>query len=217
MKRVAMSEWSLIVITSLLGQGRYYLLLAVLLFFPRAAIAGLVNPTVIDTIPVPVRAFGVAVNPGTERLYVSSGDFSGLVSVINTQTNKIITEIPVGDGPQGIAVNPVTNLIYAVNVRDQTVSVIDGFTNKVVDTIPGLDFRPRELAINPVTNMIYVGNEGNQAGTTLAVINGSTNSIVQNITVGTGPTGVAVNPNTNRIYTANEDGTVSVVNGSTNP
>lgn len=37
--------------------------LAILLFSPAAAIAGLINPTVIDTIPVPVRAFGVAVNP----------------------------------------------------------------------------------------------------------------------------------------------------------
>ena len=35
MKRVAMSEWSLIVITSLLGQGRYYLLLAVFCSFQR--------------------------------------------------------------------------------------------------------------------------------------------------------------------------------------
>ena len=81
--------------------------------------------------------------------------------------------------------------------------MIDGFTNKVIDTIPGFSFRPRELAINPMTNMIYVGNEGNQAGTTLAVINGSMNTIVKNITVGLGPTGVAVNPTTNRIYTAN--------------
>ena len=88
MKRVAMREWWLSVVTLLLSQAPTHLLLAVLLFSPTAAIAGLVNPAVIDTIPVPVRAFGVAVNPGTNRLYVSAGDFSGLVSVIDTEQIK---------------------------------------------------------------------------------------------------------------------------------
>jgi YVTN family beta-propeller protein len=172
---------------------------------------------VVDTIAVPIRAFGVAVNPGTDRLYVSSGDVSGFVSVFNTVTDGQVAQIPVGDGPQGVAVDVVTNRIYAVNVRDQTVSVIDGNSHSVIDTIPGLDFRPRLLGINPVTNMIYVGNEGNGSGTTLAVINGATDKIVQNITVGTGPSGVAVNPITGRIYTANgTSNTVSVVDGSTN-
>jgi YVTN family beta-propeller protein len=218
MRRVTVREWSLSLVVLVCGQAPTRLLLAALLFSSPAAIAGgLTNPAVIDTIPVPIHAFGVAVNPGTDRLYVSAGDFSGLVSVIDTQTDKEITEIPVGDGPQGIAANPVTNRVYVVNVRDQTVSVIDANINKVIDTIPGLDFRARLLGINPTTNTIYVGNEGNGTGTTLAVINGFTDRIIQNIPVGTGPHGVAVNPNTNRIYTANDtSNTVSVVDGSTN-
>ncbi|WP_435010860.1 YncE family protein [Tundrisphaera lichenicola] len=187
------------------------------LLFPSVAAAGFMNPGVIDTIPVPVRAFGVAVNPLTDRLYVSAGDVFGLVSVVDTQTNTDLTEIHVGDGPQGIAVNPVTNRVYAVNVRDQTVSVIDANTNAVIATISGLAFRPRSLGINRLSNTIYVANEGNGSGTTLSVINGYTNAIIQDIHVGTGPNGVAVNSHTNRIYTANgTSNTVSVVDGSTN-
>ena len=175
------------------------------------------QPTVVATLPVPVRAFGVSVNPNTNRLYVTAGDFSGLVVVFDTRSNTEITQIPVGDGPQGVAVNPVTNRIYVVNVRDQTVSVINGNTNSVIDTIPGFDFRPRYIDINTLTNRIYVGNEGNGGGTTLAVINGSTDKIIQNVPVGFGPAGIAVNPVTNRIYTANGgSNTVSVVDGTTN-
>ena len=193
------------------------LILTVFLFSPDGAAAGFMNPAAIDTIAVPVRAFGMAINPATDRLYCEARQLSGLVSVINTVTNAQVALIPVGDGPQGVAVDAVTNRVYAVNVRDQTVSVIDGNTNTVIDTIPGLDFRPRLLGINPVTNTVYVGNEGNGSGTTLAVINGLTDKIVQNITVGTGPSGVAVNPVTNRIYTANgTSNNVSVVDGSTN-
>jgi len=37
----------------------------------------------------------------------------------------------------------------------------------------------------------------------VSVINGSTNTVTTNVSVGSGPTGVAVNPNTNTIYVAN--------------
>ena len=149
-----------------------------------------------------------------------SGGLNGTLSIIDPATDKEIARITTGGllgGAQGVAVNPVTNFIYLANVVNQTVPVVDASTNSLITTIPGLGPTPRELAVNPATNMIYVGNEGNGTGTTLSVINGATNTVVQNITVGTGPEGVAVNPITNRIYTANDgDNTVSVINGSTN-
>ena len=51
----------------------------------------------------------------------------------------------------------------------------------------------------------------------MSIINGSTNNVIKNVTVGGGPRDVAVNPTTNMAYVANGDNnTVSIINGSTN-
>lgn len=51
----------------------------------------------------------------------------------------------------------------------------------------------------------------------VSVIDGSTNTVVDEIEVGTEPYGIVVNPNTNKIYIVNSgSGSVSVLNGATN-
>jgi YVTN family beta-propeller protein len=63
--------------------------------------------------------------------------------------------------------------------------------------------------VNPIRNRIYVANAGSN---TVSVIDGTTNTVVATVTVGTTPFGVAVNPTTNRIYVTNSgSNTVSVI------
>ena len=146
--------------------------------------------------------------------------------------------IAVGEFPYGVAVNPITNMTYVANFDSDSVSVIDEELltgNK--STISGRnstqagqgnnaavghenikDFpvvvSPYGVAVNPFTNMTYVTSY--YLGT-VSVIDGRTNSLVGNVTVGDGPTSVAVNPFTNLIYVANfNSNTVSVINGTTN-
>jgi len=68
------------------------------------------------------------------------------------------------------------------------------------------------------TNKIYVSNVGLGATPgTLSVIDGSTNNLIDTITVGLAPKIIAFDQSTNRIYVANQgSGTVSVIDGSTN-
>jgi YVTN family beta-propeller protein len=52
---------------------------------------------------------------------------------------------------------------------------------------------------------------------TVSVIDGKTNNVVENVTVGKHPSGVAVDPNTNMAYVSNSgSNTVSVIDGKTN-
>src|SRR5690606_21909227 len=86
--------------------------------------------------------------------------------------------------------------------------------HEVVDTVEGVGNGPLGVAVNPVTNLVYVANSLDD---TVTVIDGSTNEVIEAVTVGNGPYGVAVNPNTNRIYAANYfSNTVTVIDGSTN-
>jgi YVTN family beta-propeller protein len=149
---------------------------------------------------------GVAVNPTTNRIYVTNY-YSHNVSVINGGTNTVVATVPVGSGPYGVAVNPTTNRVYVAN-NWGNVSVIDGGTNTVVATVP-VGSGPEGVAVNPATNRIYVANNWSDS---VSVVDGGTNTVVATVPVGSGPEGVAVNPTTNRIYVANYlDATVSVI------
>ena len=143
----------------------------------------------------------MGVNPVTGKVYVTNNSASGSVTVIDgapmgyaPAPNPIAT----GAGPSFIAVNPVTHRIYVANNTGNNVTRIDGATRLALNIGSGLG-HPSFLAINPATNMIYVQNPPNQ----VAVINGGTETIVANITVGAINLGtaetIAVNPVTNRI------------------
>ncbi len=190
----------------------------------------------ITRIPVGSGPAGLAVNPATNRIYVSN-QMTNNVSVIDGATNTEIdtdgdpgngiTRIPVGSGPVGVAVNPTTNRIYVNNFSwgSGSVSVIDGATNTEIDTdadpgngitrIPVGD-RPHLVAVNTITNRVYVANWGTND---VSVIDGASNTVVATIPVGTYPIGVAINPTTNRIYVSNsflDISDVSVIDGTTN-
>ena len=155
---------------------------------------------------------GVAVNPTTNRIYVTN-DGSDNVSVIDGTSNNVVAVVPVGDYPGGVAVNSTTNRIYVTNISGGSVSVVDGAVNAVVATIP-LGFSPWGVAVNPNTNRIYVA--GFFSGNSVSVIYGATNAVVETVPVGIRP-GVAVNPETNRIYVTNSgSNSVSVIDGATN-
>jgi CSLREA domain-containing protein len=168
--------------------------------------------TVVTTFAVGSSPIGVAANPSTNRVYVTSG--SNSVTVINSVTNAVITTIPVAiAGPDAIAVNATTNRIYVTSSSSTTIAVIDGSTNTLLSPI-SLSAVSYGIAVNASTNRIYVSH---QSTNTVSVIDGSTNTLLTAINVGLTPAGIDVNPSTNRIYVVNSgSNTVSVIDGSNN-
>jgi YVTN family beta-propeller protein len=71
-----------------------------------------------------------------------------------------------------------------------------------------------EIAVNPETNMVYVNS-----GSTVSVINGTANEVVENITLTGVVDDIAVNPETNMVYvalTSSPIHLVHVIDGKTN-
>ena len=159
----------------------------------------------------------IAVNPITNRVYVTSGtSHHNRVMVIDGQSDSILTSVPVEKTPFGIAVNTSTNQVYVtqasltdkINNKDM-VCLLDGRTNVFFKAIP-VGENPFEIAVNPVTNWIYVIH-GNNA---LSIINGATNIVLKTLHVFKEIGGVSINTTTNRIYVSNwNDNTVSVLQG----
>ncbi|HEX5185653.1 MAG TPA: tetratricopeptide repeat protein, partial [Nitrososphaeraceae archaeon] len=176
---------------------------------------------VINTIPLESLPTDIAYNSNNNMIYVVQRD-SSTVSVIDGNTNKIINEISVGGKPTDIAYNPNNNMIYVANEYSDSISVISGDSQISSNTykhykqdIHLSDFSsPVGLDIDINNNMIYVVQRDLS---TVSVIDGNTNKIINEISVGGKPTDIAYNPNNNTMYVTNmESDTVSVIDGDTN-
>jgi YVTN family beta-propeller protein len=166
------------------------------------------NYAVVAKIAVGSGPTGMAVNPTTNRIYVTNF-ISSDVSVIDGVSNTVVATVPVGPSPSSVGVNPVTNRIYVPDLDDR-IRVIDGEANTVTDSIAGISADCYGVEVNSVTSRIYVSNFG--AGR-LLVIDGATDEALAIRGVGV-PYGVAVNPTTNRIYVADATPGVGVSNVS---
>ncbi len=160
------------------------------------------------TIPVNSDPSAIAVNPATNKIYVSN-NYSGTLQVIDGATNAAVT-VPGFSNPQGIAVNPVTNRIFVANTNN-TVTVIDGATNATASVPTGSS--TYSISVNPATNKAYAVNGSSN---TVTVIDGATLDTAI-VAVGNSPRYAAINPVTNRIYVPNRSGnSVSVIDGADN-
>src|SRR6266404_2999009 len=148
------------------------------------------SQTGVATIGAGTNPFAAAVNPVTNKIYVTN-ECSNNVTVIDGATNTTTTVLA-GTNPFSVAVNPLTNKIYVTNINSNNVTVIDGVTNTTTTVAAGA--APFSVAVNPATNKIYVAN-----GTsgTVTVIDGVTNTTTT-VAADTTPVGVAVNQVTNQ-------------------
>jgi len=157
----------------------------------------------------------VAINPVTNRIYVSNGPYSGIISplqvtVVDGASRTVAAIVSGAAGP--IAVNPVTNRIYVSS--PSSVTVIDG-TSNASTALAVASGGP--IAVNPATNKVYVstGFFSAVAGPpTVTVIDGATGAATA-LTGIAGP--IAVNEVTNKVYVANTGhNEVIALDGATN-
>ncbi|MGA2372090.1 MAG: YncE family protein, partial [Candidatus Korobacteraceae bacterium] len=160
------------------------------------------------TVPVGISASSIAVNPQSNKIYVTNSCGSdptcqsdGTVTQIDGASLSTTT-IPVGLDPVGIAVDSVANKIYDLDSGGFTgdVTVIDGTTLSTTTVPAGV--RPSSIDVNSVTHKIYVGN---LLGGNITVIDGATLSTTT-VSVETEPSAVAVDSVTNKIYVHNRCG-----------
>jgi YVTN family beta-propeller protein len=173
--------------------------------------------TVVKTIDTDISAGNIVVNPNTNKVYFSDA-WDGSILVFDGTTYTVTAKIP-GITIGALAINPLTNRLY--DTYEGNPEIIDTSTNTVLGTFQVGDATID--GVNSATNKIYVGDSGFQGanGNTIYVIDGTTNSIVQRLQVGSdnqnniAEVQIGVNPNTNKIYVVNlNSNTVSVIDGS---
>lgn len=173
-------------------------------------------PELMDTIAIGAGGMGVAVDPVTNRVFVSNYH-ADTISIIDGVTDTVVATIPVGDrGPSSIAVDSDSGRIFVGNMDIPSISVIDGGSDSLIETIPlALPFPAGvAIALNPVTDRIYVTN---LLYGTVSAVDANTGAVIATIDVGQGPVGVDVDPIAGRVYVANAiSDSVSVIDAGTN-
>ena len=164
---------------------------------------------------------GVAYDPNTRVVFAT--DFaSDTVWAVDT-TGTLPTRAISVQTPFAIAVNPTTDRVYVPERYSDAIAVLDGSTGDLVATIPITSHstntcgcnEPVAAAVDSTRNRIYVANV---TGTSVSVVDGSTNHIVDTIALpfNAQADGLAVDPVTDRLYVAESQlGQIAVVDAST--
>jgi YVTN family beta-propeller protein len=93
------------------------------------------------------RPMGIVLDSRRKRLYVSTGR-AGTVAVIDTASDKLVSEVQVGTRPWGIALSHDGRWLYTANGPSDDVSVVDTSTLRVVRHIP-VGRSPWGIAVGP--------------------------------------------------------------------
>jgi YVTN family beta-propeller protein len=123
---------------------------------------------------------------------------------------EVIATIPLSGGGNAVALDPGTHTAYVVDSATNSVTAIDTSTDAAVATIP-VGIAPFAIAVDPGTHRAYVSNTGvndfdnsppTSTDDTVSVIDTTTNTVINTITVFASPRGVAVDPGTHAVYVA---------------
>jgi YVTN family beta-propeller protein len=186
--------------------------------------------TVFNPVQTPIAVGGnpyqVAVNPVTNRVYVSNVGASE-VAVLDGANNAILALVNAGGPTTVTVVNPKANRVYVsrITTLGSRILALSG-GNTVVDTSGGGGFRPTGMAVDTARNRVYVAANScffDPQQVTLVcspigevqlfALNGDSLGEVLAIadsTPGQGR-GMAYNPATGRIYVAVSNGSVDTV------
>lgn len=159
---------------------------------------------------------GFAITPDGNHAYVNNygaGMQSGMIATVNVvdlNTNAIVgPTLTVGLAPAALAITPDGAYVYVVSYVDGnsgtgTISIIRTSDNSVqLNAITGFS-GPFAIAITPDGKYAYVTNFGSNnfspVGTTVSVVDISSNTIVATIPVGIQPAGIAISPDGSLAY-----------------
>ena len=141
----------------------------------------------------------MALNTNTNLGYVTNSH-SDSVSIVNLNTNQVISTVPV-TSPWHVALNPTTNRLYVTMTSGGGADVFDTSTTipTLVDFLP-TGKSPADVQVDETTNRVYVDCS---TPTAVYVFDGNNDRRLAVIPVGDTaafPDRMALNSQTNRLY-----------------
>jgi YVTN family beta-propeller protein len=144
----------------------------------------------VSTLPVGGAPFGIAVDPVSSQVYVSSAQVPGRLLIVDPDSGDV-DDISVGSLPFGVAVHPNGGRVYIANAGGNNVSIVDIGSLDVTTVAVGQ--APFGISIDLAGQRVFVANRdsGN-----VSVIDTAIDQVIATIPVGNRPIafGVFVGP-----------------------
>jgi len=163
-----------------------------------AAALALGDDTLGDAVSVGRGAWGVAVRPGGEEIWVTARD-DNRVTVLDAADHTVRATITVGLLPLGIVFDPTGTRVYVASFNDDRVIVLDAASRAVKSSIR-VGNGPSGLALDAAGGRLYVSNYG---GNSLSVIDLASERVVKTIKTKKRPLELALDPLRGRLYVTN--------------
>ncbi|HEX5740163.1 MAG TPA: YncE family protein, partial [Pilimelia sp.] len=164
-----------------------------------------------------VSPFGLTAHPEQPVLYAGDQVFTRAVVKIDARELRVTASTTLDGQPRGMAVNPATGKLYVTLTNQGRLVVLDARTlapRRVVEIGP---VEPAKIAVDAVRNRVYVANAARRTdGTSVTVLDGDRDEIVDTVPVDPYALGIAANPVTGKVYVSNYSaGTVTVLDADT--
>ena len=159
------------------------------------------TPSELASLPVGFLPFDIVMTPDGNRVYVSSTDIQGNVTVIDIPSQTVVATISSGGARgYGLAITPDGTKVYVANRDSNNVGVIDVATNTLITTIP-VGSTPIDVTAGLDNSKIYVANSGSNS---VSVIDTATNTVQATVTSSMNqPMYMATNPVNGDVYVMN--------------
>lgn len=136
----------------------------------------------------------IAVNPLTNRAVITHGHSNtNSVSIIDLNTERIITELSVAKFPAGVAIDTNENIAVVVHENERLLTFIDLNTNNMMDTLT-VSTKPGNIAINSETHIAAVTSTIDQE---VLFIDLNTRTVVAQTNIGIKSGDVVIDPQRN--------------------
>ena len=178
----------------------------------QVTVVNTATESVAGTIPVGNMPSAVAFTPDGSLAFVTN-TWDGTLSVINTATLKVQETVSTGptSGACAVVVSLDGTQVYVGNCYNGTVTV-HNTSGALKATITGFVY-PGSLAMAPAMNRLLVTNGG---GTTVSIVDVTTNKIVGNFAVGPNAMAIAVGPDGYSAYVTGWSQSLSALNTCSN-
>jgi YVTN family beta-propeller protein len=154
---------------------------------------------------------GITINPITNIAFIAN-DKSNLVSIVDIETQTLLSTIRVGRVPRGVAIDKGLNIAVVGNSYDNTLSIVDMDNYQVSATIP-VGKEPEGITIDSSSHNAYVANRKDN---TVSVVDLMSHKVTNTIPVGKEPEDVTIDSELNLGLVVNKkDHNVSVIDLNT--
>ena len=172
---------------------------------------GYVSSTAEDTeIPIEGDPRSLSINPATDQAVIGSIK-PNEISVVDLDTEQVISMIKVGKKTSGVAVDSTGNFALVAQKPSHTLSIVSLSTHQVLANI-SVGKSPLGVAVYERDSGPHLGLTANYKDNTVSVVDLNHFTVLQTIPVGRGPRDLAIDSHLGLALVVNEkDDTISVI------